>query len=525
MINLWWFTRPQRKVKRIPSIIACGISSIIGTGWKGKRETHLMMEELLEKNGIKRPGERRDQSGSGGRTYMAWLKSYGFVFEHDGRLEYTLAAEDIMNGESPVSVMRQQVIRYQFPSAFSHSGKSEVSKRFRIHPYVFVLKLLSDPVLGGYVTEDEIAFIVIEEAENESDSCYRKVVNHILDFRNRGEAAIPSVEELDRLYRSEQVGNRGYYTDIANTMLNVFEYTQLIVRTENDDGKPCIRIADEEVETVRSILANPPAFIDRPEDESYFQRKYGVGITHRKDTRNLAKTDANVMKLIKESNIRNSFIKLSLQQPIYAVDNAMIDEMVSDLNGLYTFSEVEDVVRHCYPGGAPSGFYSNYYQMAFDGREQATEFEKATETVFRDVFGFKTKHIGQEGRVPDVIISTDSEGYQAIIDAKAYSSYTLNHDHFNRMAHTYIPTIDQYSFSKQPLAAFCYIAGGFGKSMTKGLKDILDATGTSGSAFTVRTIISLAEAQKDNPISHATWRTLLTSGKVYTPDQLHLTTV
>ena len=484
-----------------------------------------MMEELLEKNGIKRPGERRDQSGSGGRTYMAWLKSYGFVFEHDGRLEYTLAAEDIMNGESPVSVMRQQVIRYQFPSAFSHSGKSEVSKRFRIHPYVFVLKLLFDPVLGGYVTEDEIAFIVIEEAENESDSCYRKVVNHILDFRNRGEAAIPSVEELDRLYRSEQVGNRGYYTDIANTMLNVFEYTQLIVRTENDDGKPCIRIADEEVETVRSILANPPAFIDRPEDESYFQRKYGVGITHRKDTRNLAKTDANVMKLIKESNIRNSFIKLSLQQPIYAVDNAMIDEMVSDLNGLYTFSEVEDVVRHCYPGGAPSGFYSNYYQMAFDGREQATEFEKATETVFRDVFGFKTKHIGQEGRVPDVIISTDSEGYQAIIDAKAYSSYTLNHDHFNRMAHTYIPTIDQYSFSKQPLAAFCYIAGGFGKSMTKGLKDILDATGTSGSAFTVRTIISLAEAQKDNPISHATWRTLLTSGKVYTPDQLHLTTV
>ena len=524
MINLWWFSRPQRKVKRIPSIIACGISSIIGTGWKGKRATHLKMEELLEKNGIKRPGERRDQSGSGGRTYMAWLKSYGFVFEHDGRLEYTLAAEDIMNGESPVSVMRQQVIRYQFPSAFSYSGRSEVSRRFRIHPYVFVLKLLSDPVLKGYVTEDEIAFIVIEEAENESDSCYRKIVNHILDFRNRGKSSIPSVEELDRLYRTEQAGKLDYYTAIANTMLNVFEYTQLIVRTEDEDGNSCIRIADEEVETVREILANPPAFIDRPEDESYFQRKYGVGITHRKDTRNLAKAEANAMKLIKESNIRNSFIKLSLQRPIYAIDNAMIDEMVQDLNGLYTFSEVEDVVRRCYPGGAPSGFYSNYYQMAFEGKDHATDFEKATETVFRDVFGFQTEHIGQKGKVPDVVISTDSEGYQAIIDAKAYSSYTLNHDHFNRMVHTYIPELHRYSFSRQPLAAFCYIAGGFGNTMSNWLKDVEDTTGTSGSAFTIRTIISMAEAQKDNPMSHATWKTLLTSGQVYTPDKLHLTT-
>ena len=391
MINLWWFSRPQRKVKRIPSIIACGISSIIGTGWKGKRETHLMMEELLEKNGIKKPGERRDRSGSGGRTYMAWLKSYGFVFEHDDRLEYTLAAEDILNGESPILVMRKQIIRYQFPSAFTYSGRSEVSRRFKIHPYVFILKLLSDPVLKGYITEKELAFIIIEEAENESDLCYRKVVNHILDFRDRGDSAILSVEELDRLYRCGQTGKPDYYTAIANTMLNVFEYTQLVVRTEDEDGNSCIRIANEEIETVREILAKPPTFIDRPEDEPYFQRKYGVGITHKKDTRNLTTADAKAMKVIKESNIRNSFIKLSLQRPIYSIDNTVIEEMVRDLNSLYTFSEIEDVVRRCYPGGAPSGFYSNYYQMAFDGREQCTEFEKATETVFRDVFGFQTE--------------------------------------------------------------------------------------------------------------------------------------
>ena len=40
-------------------------------------------EEALEAAGLKRVGLRRDQSGSGGRTYGAWLVSLGLIFKQD----------------------------------------------------------------------------------------------------------------------------------------------------------------------------------------------------------------------------------------------------------------------------------------------------------------------------------------------------------------------------------------------------------------------------------------------------------
>ncbi len=514
MINVWWFTRPKRRVTGIPNIIASVVSEVIGQKWSGERNTHLSVESALEKEGLKRIGDRRDQSGSGARTYLAWLRSYGFIFEYNKQLEFTLAAEDILNGASPVEVMRAQVLKYQFPSNFSTRQKSEVAPRFKIRPYRFVLKLLKDPVLKGYLTEDEIAFILIEEAENESDSCYRKVVNHILDYRDRGSVAIPSIEELNRLYRDDNDGKIGYFTDIANTMVNVFEYTQLVYRTITDEGKNCIKIATEASEYVDSILSTNPAFIDRPEDEVYFQRKYGVGPFHKKDTRNLAETRTITPKILMETNIKKSFIKLSLQEPIYRIDSHVIDMLVADNAYTYTYNQVEDVVREVYPGGAINGFLSNYYQMAFSGTQLATEFEKATAAIFHDVFNFETEWIGSRGNVPDVVISTDDEGYQAIIDTKAYNSYSITNDHFNRMTYNYIPKIYQYSFSRNKLVAFAYIAGGFNNSVEKNLRCIEQLTHVKGSAFTVNAIIQLVEKALENPIPHKSWRQLLSSGKV-----------
>ena len=48
--------------------------------WTGRRDIHIAFEEELEQDGLKRIGERRDHSGSGGRTYQAWLFSLGLIF-------------------------------------------------------------------------------------------------------------------------------------------------------------------------------------------------------------------------------------------------------------------------------------------------------------------------------------------------------------------------------------------------------------------------------------------------------------
>ena len=80
---------------------------------------------------------------------------------------------------------------------------------------------------------------------------------------------------------------------------------------------------------------------------------------------------------------------------------------------------------------------------------------------------------------------SDSAGYQAIIDNKAYSKYTISNDHYNRMVHNYIGNLNKYSSSTAPLAFFTYIAGGFGKNIDTQIKGIADATGVNGSAMSV----------------------------------------
>ena len=140
--------------------------------------------------------------------------------------------------------------------------------------------------------------------------------------------------------------------------------------------------------------------------------------------------------------------------------------------------------------------------MAFKGRDEATEFEKATVELFQDVFGFEAKHIGPIGLTPDVLLFSDSEGYQAILDNKAYHKYTINNDHYNRMVHNYIGNIQNYSKSDKSLAFFSYIAGGFGSNIDKQLNNIVDATGVNGSAMSVSNMIKMVEKHECTPYSH-----------------------
>ncbi len=140
-----------------------------------------------------------------------------------------------------------------------------------------------------------------------------------------------------------------------------------------------------------------------------------------------------------------------------------------------------------------------YFHMAFKGRDEATEFEKATVVIFRDIFGFQAEHVGPIGLTPDVFIVSDYAGYAGIIDNKAYKEYSINNDHHNRMVHNYIPT---YLDRGQPLAFFSYIAGGFGKHIDSQLNAITSETGISGSAMVVSNIINMIERQQTNPYTH-----------------------
>lgn len=500
MLNYWWVTRPKRKLNSVPDILSVISHNALNEEWEGERDSHLMMESALETGGIKKIGDRRDQTGGGGRTYIAWLKSLGLLFtqESNKKLRLTLAGEALLNGVSPVKILTNQVLKYQFPSSYSIGRGIQVNQRFKIHPFWFLLKLLADTRVL-YLTKEEIAKIIITEAENESDKCYEYIVERIHQFRNYGDKILNP--DFAKIYKSSK-GKPNYeepYThllDIANTIVNWLDYTQLIGRSE---GK--ISILEERYNDVATIVANPLPFIHRPDQHENYQRKYGLDLKHKKDTRDLNKAAIITVKMLDEARVKSAFIEISLKKPIGILSDEVI-ETIAEKTGI-NVGFVEEVLQKNYPHGAIGGFMSNYFEMAFKGTEQCRELEKATAEIFRDIFGFNSKHIaGGAKEVPDVLLFTNEAGYQAIIDTKAYKEYGLPATHRDRMVYHYIPNISDYSEWDCPLKFFSYIAGGFTDTIANQLSQIVNNTGIHGSAMPISNFIKMVERHNTKPYSH-----------------------
>lgn len=330
MLNYWWVTRPKRKLNSVPEILSLIAESAVNKIWLEQRGEHLNFENALEENNLKRQGDRIDQTGGGGRTYIAWIMSLGLIFSQQStkNLQLTLAGKAILDGESPVKILTNQILKYQFPSSFSL--KVKVSERFKIHPFWFLLKILSDKRIE-YLTQEEIAKIIITEAENESNKCYEKIISRLIEFRNFGDSC------LEKDFAQKYTSSKGtvnfqnpyaHLSDIANTIINWLEYTQLIYR---DEGK--IKILDEQADEVQRIISKKLEFIKRPEEHEFFQRRYGLDLTHIKDTRNLLQTKTVTDFMIDEMRIKKFFISLSLTEPIIKITSNLI-EKISEQSGI-----------------------------------------------------------------------------------------------------------------------------------------------------------------------------------------------
>ena len=502
MLNYWWVTRPKRKLSAVPDILTLVAGEALGQEWTSQKNTHIAFEEALENSGLKRKGERRDHGGSGGRTYTAWLLSLGLVFNQASTnfLYLTLAGEAIMKGESPVYILKNQVLKYQFPSAFSVLSNVNVDRRFQIHPFWLMLKLMMDSRIQ-WLTKEEIGRILATEAENESDKCYEYIVSRILQYREVGESCLPSdFAERYKSTRSAVDFNKtlSKLDDIGNTMMNWLEFTQLIVR---EQGK--MSILDDKRDEVTQIISHNIPFISNPENHEYFQRRYGLDPNHRKDTRNISSAATVTPMMIATHKIKQAFIAHSVVTPIGKITNELI-ETIAEKTGIVQ-SVVSEVLHKEFPHGAIGGFMMNYFEMAFKGREECREFEEATAEIFRNIFGFDTTWLGSAysgQQVPDVLLVSENSRYQAIIDTKAYKKYDLPATQRDRMIHHYLPDITQYGREDIPARFFSYIAGGFSNTIATPLKEIVQETGINGSAMPVATFIKLAEKQADNPMSH-----------------------
>ena len=201
-----------------------------------------------------------------------------------------------------------------------------------------------------------------------------------------------------------------------------------------------------------------------------------------------------------EQKVRQVFLSEALRKPIGNIDAEIIN-VVADRVGISP-KMAEDFLLRLYPNGAIGAFMTEYFNMAFGGRNTARDFELATVQVFNTAFGFEAKSIGTLGLTPDVILTSEICKYQGIIDNKASSNYSISNDHHNRMVHNYIDGIRNYSSSDYPLAFFSYIAGGFGVNIDAQIRRIYDETNVCGSAVSVSNIIKMIEINQNAPYTH-----------------------
>lgn len=481
------------------------MESALSKQWKGNRSLHLEIESSLEQNGLKAVGERRDQQGGGGRTELTLLRELGLVVgrKNDGALFTTLAGEDLINGMSPTEILTYQVIHFQYPSCFSagvYSHKSEVDSKFHVHPFWFMCRLLSDDRIKGYLTREEVAFIIIENAVSDSEKCVESVIKSILESRERGTLEYIFTDEFVKRYKGNPKGTPEEkeknkfknLLDIANNVFCWMDITQYFYRAPKR-----ICVLPDRMPYVRKIAEQRLPFIGGFLDEEKYQRAYGRGPYHARDDRDLTGRAKPVTgDMVKASKVKLIYHSIVQSRYVACVDKSIVDEIAARAECKPEF--VENVLSRMNTGGSGSEFLTNYYAMAFAGREQYIDFEIATTNIFNDVFGYRATHLGQMGTLsaPDVLLISDSEGYQSIIDTKAYKRYTLPGKDYDRMVYHYVPEYKSYSTDKdKKLAFFAYIAGAFGDTIDSKIKNESDACDCSGSCINASNFIHMVENQ------------------------------
>lgn len=513
MGNNWMIPRNKRRLYPVVDILSLFTLHDTGVEWGRNIDHQRNFESELERFGLKRAGDRRDGRAGGARTYEAWLDILGLIYKDTNRglIRTTLAGEALLNGEPPVPIITNQLMKMQYPSPYSVRGNVSINSRFRIRPFRFILRLLSDDRIG-YLHTPEIAYVVITRGENETEACFEDVVEGILDFRSRGLDSLPN--NFNELYPS-RLGvtplskTLSRLHDIANTVVNFLDYTQLISRLGLGTSDSRIALVPSAIETVNSILSDGTSLRPfRPNQESgkeIFQRNFGLAPGQNRDNRNFAAGQVPV-NLYRNRRVRSELLHIFSIRPVVNIDIDLLNE-ISSITG-YSINEVEEAL-HGFQLNPLDQFEANYLDMSISGRDRATEFEIATKEIFEEL-GFRAQHVGMNPLHPDVVVESPLS-FSGIIDTKAISRYTPSNDHRNRMISNYIPS---YRAQYANLECFMYVADSFSPSYTNGLQTISASTRLAGSGITASNLLVLLQRHLTSPINHDSYRSLFKSNSV-----------
>ncbi|VEW10782.1 AlwI restriction endonuclease [Brevibacterium casei] len=474
--DYWMLSRPQRKLYRLPLTVSALNEAAAESQWGGNRESHIAFEEILEREGIKRPGPRRDRTGSGGRTHAALVRSLGLAFNsvETGRLELTLAGIALAEGGNPSAVLKHQVMKFQYPSVYSISSGVDISRSFRLRPFVLLLRLLVHPDLGGYLTQDEVARVVILIGTGDTAADTNRVAAEIKQYRSTG---VNELEFLERFGKGDDTFEKlvDRLGDIANTVFNWLELTGVI------DRKPgqVELVAKGEDEAGKLIEKYGHAsLISNPEDEDKFQRRYGLPPGKTKDTRNLSGGTSITRAEFVRRRVTTILTRISEQELL--VDGAtpeVVARLVDETD--FDHSEVAKIATNVLGTDRTlDNFLYTYQSLPHSSAKDAPrKFEQATAEIFRRVFKLDAECVGQAGREPDVVVTKPGE-WRGIVDTKAYDGdYSLPSSH-ERAMKEYVETYQNRD--GEVLEFWVFIAASVSRGAHRKAKMLAERIETSG---------------------------------------------
>lgn len=527
----WMITRPQRKLIRVPQMVAAFASVAAGQCWTKNKQLQMDFEDKMELLGVKKTtGQKterdRNKGGSGGRTYAAMLTSLGLIFFHkddpasDEEVHLTLAGQALVDHEDALPILRKQVIAHQFPSAYSTAPGVNVDRKFKLRPFVLMLRLLTHPHLGGYLRDEEIAACVIGYGTRHTAKEADLVAQRILKYRVSGINSLDDdfaqvMDPAGKKSAQELISTTLDY--VANTASKWLQYTGYASAVPGEefgiDSRRAVLVLNEELrDEVEQVIED---WSKKPLIEMYepdpkerfkvhrareaFQRTYGVKVGAVKDSRQIS--------TVRQSSDRDRSMSIISGSLRYLYATQIVTEVTSDIiNAVVNHTgmdrqSVEKVLREIIstPQVGLNQFLDRYRQMAFSGTDEAIAFESATASILQDVFKLNAVQIGQGGKVPDVEVW--NEKWLGIIDTKAYSSYGLDSDHQLRMQTNYVPRYDAGK-NGSPLRFFMYISGGFAPSFNPNLKKIVDATSVHGSGISMNPWLDLILGYPNSSLDH-----------------------
>jgi len=457
----------------------------------------LEFEEVKEKRGGYHP-----KSG-GARTYMAQLNQLGLVFWRGRKLYLTLAGEALASGQPGIPVLQSNLLRLQFPSAYSQGGNVKIHPGIRVRPFIFLMRLIREL---GYLTSDEITIPVVF---GHNDGCFDLCAETITVFRD-GEQLSTLIKSPDALYtprtkkRPFQKALEDARGDIANTAKNYLQGAGLISPVPGTFPERYTLTADAE-----SLLSE---FLDNPEDyipvtkntKEYFQRRFGR-YDRMKDTRSLEDIENQRISGSK-ARIRAHLIGEMTYSRLTEHPRQFEKKM---LRHGFKQEDIQSVVSELLPK-ADSVFDQQYLAYARSGGTESRAYEKMTETLFRDCLQFEAVRTGDmkrpgaqrgEGNFSDVFVIALDDLHCGIIEAKASGWYTLPSGDYAKMRSTYIPTYESLPNAEgKKLEFVLYTAGGLDSNIDASLSNLTKEKNVPVSAVSAEHLLDLCR-KKPNQLN------------------------